>query len=351
MVDNDNYSGPLPPRPLNERPGASEPPGPLRRPISTIPPPPLPVVQPHLSGPIIPLTEDDCVTKRLYVDVFKPLSVTSSTEEHSAPSVDIIEIHPSEMDDIDYHSDDDGIDDDAVTKEIRIERLSQITAGNPDHAAAVRVRTLPTDDTLWRSDAARRSSDKLSVPIPSRKTALFPTIRAALRRIFSAVFSEQSALVRSLNHAPRLKKSGTDYKPGRLRLSVNTYTRDLYQEIRRALNPKHNEASITLDNDNYLIMTAVPPQIAVNAMLLRRADKFSLLIRGRASHPISIRDIMVFAEKKKILFLSNSARDDAGYMEFSADVPLEAAVGNILVVARHNDQVMGSQSLIIQKSS
>jgi hypothetical protein len=303
------------------------------------------VVQPHLAMPI-PLTEEDCVTKRFYVNVFQPVASTSLLNEDSEPSVDVIEIAEDEIPSDEYQP-----DDDAVTKEIRIQRLGAITSSGLDHAAAMRVRTLPTDDTLWRSGSARRLGEKTGLLYPIRLMPIFPSVRAALKRIFSAVFWLQKSTVRSVNRSFRSKKASSSHKPGTLRLSVNTYTKDLYREIRRALNPNMDGAELASEGGDFSVMVSTPPQIAVNAMLLRRADKYSLLIRGRASHPIAIRDIMVFADKKKILYLSNAARDDAGYMEFSADVPLEAAVGSILVVARHDDHVMGSQSLVIKKSN
>ena len=74
----------------------------------------------------------------------------------------------------------------------------------------------------------------------------------------------------------------------------------------------------------------------------------TLILRGRAVHPLCVRDVMVFADKKKILYLSNGSRSDAGYIEFSADIPLSESVRHILVVARHNDEVMGSQSLFVK---
>jgi hypothetical protein len=345
MADNEKVSGPFPPRPMGETPRASQPPGPMRRPISTIPPPPLPVVQPHIPLPI-PHNDDDCVTKRFYVNVFQPVASEAALMEDSEPSVDVIEIDMDEAPAEEYRRSFFETDEDAVTKEIRIERLAQIASSNTDHSAAVRVRTLPTDDTLQRTGVSRRASNRVDAIVPNPRKALFLSVRAAIKRIL-AVFSQSRPRIR--RHLPRLIK-GDGPHTGRLRLSVNTYTRELYREIRHALNPKPGTAPLAIDNSGFSITVSTPPQIAVNAMLLRRADKHSLLIRGRASHPVSIRDIMVFAEKKKILYLSNAARDDAGYMEFSADVPLEGAVNSIVVIARHNEKVMGSQSLVIKKT-
>jgi hypothetical protein len=58
---------------------------------------------------------------------------------------------------------------------------------------------------------------------------------------------------------------------------------------------------------------------------------------------------MVFADKQKILYLSSASREDAAFIEFSADVPLYSYTNHILVVARHDEDVMGSQSLFVRR--
>lgn len=94
---------------------------------------------------------------------------------------------------------------------------------------------------------------------------------------------------------------------------------------------------------------AEPPKIHLKGALLKRRGREMLLIRGRAEHPVRVKDIMVFADRKKILYLSSASREDAGFIEFSADVPLENHTNHILVVARHDDDVMGSQSLFVRR--
>ncbi len=357
MVKEERQTQPEPPRVLREPLGALHPPGPLQKRPSTIPPPPLPVVQPQ-PIPLIPkkaiLVDEDCVTKRFYVDVFHPVQHITTTPIENVEPVDSIQITPEDTPQVTYKQTLFDIDEDAVTREIRIRRDGDSITSYPAHETAMRVRTLPSDDTLWKSQRRAKGAnpgDRRSAAGLVR--AFIPSLFAAIEKAATSLFAQRTAVPQksaaSRNRALR-KRTGGKNDHRKLRLSVNSYTRDLYREIRNALNPASAGEVLRVGTEAYAIAVAEPPQIAVNALLLRRSDKYSLLIRGKASHPIAIRDIMVFADKKKILYLSNALRDDAGYMEFSADVPLLSAVSSVLVVARHDDEVMGSQSLVITKS-
>lgn len=239
------------------------------------------------------------------------------------------------------------IDEDAVTKEIRIKRISPLSGKQSGNITAMNVRALPTDDTLWKTKTpGGRNNAEARSELGFFHKAFSSAFNAA-KKITDVLAACPPALVR---RAADLKSSPPKTDKRRMRLSVNSYTRDLYQEIRNALNPANPSGNVPMsDNADFSVAVSEPPKIAVNALLLRRADKHSLLIRGKASHPVAIKDIMVFADKKKILNLSNAIRESAGYMEFSADVPLDKAVSSILVLARHSDHVMGSQSLVIKK--
>lgn len=349
MVEEENRTHPGPPRVSREQIGASQPPGPLPRRPSSIPPPPLPFAQPQ-PLPLIPKrsVDEDCVTRRFYVDVFHPVSPVVNSTEDSLDAVDSIQITPEDTPQVSYKQTLFDIDEDAVTKEIRIRRIDDSSDGNQARPA-VQIRTLPADDTLWQ----KRRIQKAKTDVGRLLSSVIPRFLAMVGKT-TTFFASHTSIQ---NHKPvrskqlPTKNSVRREDKNRLRLSVNSYTRDLYREIRNALNPAAVGEVPRIGTEAYSIALLDPPKISVNALLIRRTDKYSLLIRGKASHPIAIRDIMVFADKKKILYLSNALRDDAGYMEFSADVPLLGAVNSILVVARHDDQVMGSQSLMITKTN
>jgi len=353
MAEDNRNLHPVPPKASREPLGASNPPGPMQRRPSTIPPPPLPVVQPQ-PIPLIPkkqsVVDEDCVTRRFFVDVFQPVGRTTNMPTAGEGSVDSIRITPEDTPHVAYKQTLFEIDEDAVTREFRIHRDSEPSGGYPVHETAMRIRTLPSDDTLWKNRLARRSAAES--PRKGLLSALVPSLMAAVEKATTLFQSLGNHRHPAGVRTRALKKhAGAKTDRDHLRLSVNSYTRDLYREIRNALNPASSREVLRVGTHEYAVAVSEPPKIAVNALLLRRSDKFSLLLRGKASHPIAIRDIMVFADKKKILYLSNAMRDDAGYMEFSADVPLMGAVSSVLVVARHDDHVMGSQSLVITKSN
>ena len=89
-----------------------------------------------------------------------------------------------------------------------------------------------------------------------------------------------------------------------------------------------------------------PPKIQVKGTLVRRTKKGSVLLKGRAMHPVGVRDVVVFRGDQKILYLPSAAHAD--HIDFSIEVPLEAGANNILIVARHDDKVMGSESVFIR---
>ena len=135
----------------------------------------------------------------------------------------------------------------------------------------------------------------------------------------------------------RAKKGSKSYS----KLSVSAFSKGVGTE----------ESDRQLQGTNFSYAVFSPPRIVLKGALLRRDNVSTLILRGRAVHPLCVRDVMVFADKKKILYLSNASRDNAGYIEFSADIPLSESVSHVLVVARHNNEVMGSQSLLVKPSS
>jgi hypothetical protein len=143
---------------------------------------------------------------------------------------------------------------------------------------------------------------------------------------------------------PLIESKDTQYQMG-----ANSYSAELYKEMRQAIQagPSGQQSNLPMPRYNYLVSR--PPRIVLKGFLLRREKQTSLMLRGRAIHPLSVRDVMIFADKRKILYLSSAARNDAGCIEFSADIPLRSETSHILVVARHNEEVMGSQSLFVKR--
>ncbi len=137
----------------------------------------------------------------------------------------------------------------------------------------------------------------------------------------------------------RISSPPADGRQSYSKLTVNAFSKTLQARE----NPQ-------LSGADFSYSVHSPPKIALRGSLLRRRNTSTLILKGRAVHPLCVRDVMVFADKKKILFLSNGSRSNAGYIEFSADIPLNDSVSHILVVARHNDEVMGSQSLLVKPS-
>ncbi len=89
-----------------------------------------------------------------------------------------------------------------------------------------------------------------------------------------------------------------------------------------------------------------PPKIQIKGSLVKRTKKNTFLLKGRAMHPVNVRDVVIFRGEQKILYLPS--RTTADHIDFSAEIPLEDGANNILVVARHNDKVMGSESVFIR---
>ena len=90
-----------------------------------------------------------------------------------------------------------------------------------------------------------------------------------------------------------------------------------------------------------------PPTIKLSGKTVRRVSSDKTTIEGIATHPSSIRDVMVFAEDQKVLYLqSNEATNEVA---FKADVPLKEGVNHIIIVARHDDKVVGTESLFVRR--
>jgi hypothetical protein len=94
-----------------------------------------------------------------------------------------------------------------------------------------------------------------------------------------------------------------------------------------------------------------PPKIEIkNAAVQRRSDK-SVTIKGSATHPSFVRDVIIFVGDKKVLYQPSVNNTESKRIDFSADVPLEEGANQIMIVARHNDKVMGMQTIFVRRDA
>ena len=252
------------------------------------------------------------------------------------------------------------LDEDAITKKIVVNRIVTVTPGNNNvHTPNTHIRVETTEQVThpsgvpittgeYRNPLASERPTDLSALGRATKAAeqrlsVLPSIRSGIRKVLSILSPHQKGENLEVT-TPMIEPSDTHYN-----LGVNSYSTELYKEMRHALQAGADPRKNNLPVPRYTYLVSRPPRIVLKGFLVRREKKTSLMLRGRAIHPLCVRDVMIFADKKKVLYLSSAARNDAGCIEFSADIPLNGDTSHILVVARHNDEVMGSQSLFVRK--
>lgn len=252
------------------------------------------------------------------------------------------------------------LDEDAVTKKIIINRVVTVSPGHNDvHTSNthVRVETVDAIDNRNVPTTTGEFRNPLASERPTDLTALGRATKADRDRIYQPTLMDRLKKLLSLftpnyrgndlsEGAPLIEPTENQYNIG-----VNSYSSELYKEMRHSLvaGPGTRNKNLPVPRFKYLVSR--PPRIVLKGFLVRREKNTSLMLRGRAIHPLCVRDIMIFANKKKVLYLSSAARNDAGCIEFSADIPLLGDTSHILVVARHNEEVMGSQSLYVRRES
>jgi hypothetical protein len=247
-------------------------------------------------------------------------------------------------------------DEDAITKTILVNRIVTVSPNKNDGRPAPMVRvdsvsretdphlTAMTDARYRDPMASERPTDLTALgkaTQANRRRSVIPVLKDGLKRVF--------ALIAPNNRDGNAEEQPIEHKESPYQMGANSYSSELYKEMRQAIQAGPNVSRANLPMPRYTYLVSRPPRIVLKGFLLRREKQTSLMLRGRAIHPLSVRDVMIFADKRKILYLSSAARNDAGCIEFSADIPLLSETSHILVVARHNDEVMGSQSLFVRR--
>jgi carboxyl-terminal processing protease len=91
-----------------------------------------------------------------------------------------------------------------------------------------------------------------------------------------------------------------------------------------------------------------PPEIRIDGGPFRRVSTKNARLRGRATHAGGIRDLMVFVGERKVAYLPHRSGDDDS-VEFDVDLPLEKGANRIVVVARHDSNVVATKSIFIRR--
>lgn len=92
-----------------------------------------------------------------------------------------------------------------------------------------------------------------------------------------------------------------------------------------------------------------PPLLSVDGEVVRRVQKETVNIRGRAEHPDRIRDVMVFVGDRKLLYQPSQDGKPKGQLVFSVDVPLEEGANFVTIVARYDDKTMSALPVFIRR--
>ncbi len=92
-----------------------------------------------------------------------------------------------------------------------------------------------------------------------------------------------------------------------------------------------------------------PPTIEISGTTVRKVSSSKALVEGVATHPNMLRDLIIFAEDQKVLYLQASQKAQKK-IAFSTEVPLKEGVNHITIVARHDDKVLGTAFLFIRRN-
>lgn len=101
-------------------------------------------------------------------------------------------------------------------------------------------------------------------------------------------------------------------------------------------------------NPTYTLTLIEAPTIKVKGPLVRRQKKDRMILKGSASHPEGVRDLMVFVGDEKVLYLPAGQGKPQSQLDFSTEIPLEPGANNIVIIARHDDKVLGSQTVFVR---
>jgi hypothetical protein len=95
-------------------------------------------------------------------------------------------------------------------------------------------------------------------------------------------------------------------------------------------------------------LMVVPPEVRIDGDKVRTVKSSSTRLRGSANHRDGIRDLMVFVGDRKVAYLPGGKGADQP-VDFDVEIPLEKGANLVHVVARHDSQVVASESLFIRR--
>ena len=94
-----------------------------------------------------------------------------------------------------------------------------------------------------------------------------------------------------------------------------------------------------------------PPQISIAGDQVRRTSAPELRLKGWAEHPDGLRDVMVFVGERKVAYVPNSGDRGSERIDFAVDIPLEGGANRIFVIARHDDKVLGTETVFVRQTA
>lgn len=96
------------------------------------------------------------------------------------------------------------------------------------------------------------------------------------------------------------------------------------------------------------VMTHSPPLLEVEASSLATRDA-QVLIKGLATDLDQVRDLYIFVGSRKVYYQSNRNGQDKTRLSFEQALPLTPGVNVITVVARENEEVGSSHTLVVRR--
>ena len=102
---------------------------------------------------------------------------------------------------------------------------------------------------------------------------------------------------------------------------------------------------------DYELSETSPPRIFLDGGFIRKTGEKTARISGYARHPEGLRDLIVLVGGKKVAYLPNKRGADNDRIAFSVDVPLEDGANQILIAARHDKELVETESVFVRKES
>ena len=98
-------------------------------------------------------------------------------------------------------------------------------------------------------------------------------------------------------------------------------------------------------------LSHMPPTITVDYGTSLTTREQQLEIRGRAVDHSRLLDMYVFVGARKVFYQSNHEQANAREATFNAHIPLHGGINYIIVVARHDDDVMSRKIFVVRRDS